>query len=170
MPLYPTFLDIEATGLIIDSYPIEIAWNAPNGELTSFLIKPHKEWTYWSETAEKLHRISRNELEQDGISLKQACAQLNDAFSGGHIFSDAPDFERHWLDRLYDTARMKRPFAIKNISEIPRIKNAQSAPMINSLYEQSLKQAFTELGDRHRAAVDVKAMMRAYDLCEESED
>jgi len=56
-------------------------------------------------------RISRNELEQDGISLKQACAQLNDAFSGGHIFSDAPDFERHWLDRLYDTARMKRPFA-----------------------------------------------------------
>lgn len=42
-----TFLDIEATGIHEDSYPIEIGWVDTEGNESSFLIKPIPEWTHW---------------------------------------------------------------------------------------------------------------------------
>lgn len=166
--LYPTFLDIEATGLIIDSYPIEIAWNDAHGKLTSFLIKPDPEWTYWSDEAAKMHRISREELAKKGISIQAACDLLDASLAGGHIHSDAPYYERQWLDRLYDTAGRKRPFTVKKVSDITEIHRALEVREGPSYYRQFHAQAFEELGDRHRAEVDVRAFMRIFELSVEA--
>lgn len=165
---YPIFLDIEASGLDKASYPIEIAWNDAKGNITSFIIKPHPEWTYWSDEAEKLHRIYREELEESGITLNDACDRLDAELSGRGIYSDAPFYEKQWLDKLYQTANRRRPFAILGISRIPLFRKAFLRHAGQTTYELYKKQAFKELGDRHRASIDVKAMMRIYDLCEQN--
>ncbi len=165
---YPIFLDIEASGLVIESYPIEIAWNDASGEITSFLITPVSEWTYWSIEAEHLHRIKHEELNKNGISIHEACDRLDAVLSGSHIYSDAPYYERQWLDKLYDTAGRKRPFTVKGISDIKKIYRNFELNDGQSNYERFMEQAFKELGDQHRATVDVKALMRAYQLCHEA--
>ena len=154
-PTYPVFLDIEASGLAAESYPIEIAWNNAAGKIQSFLIKRHPEWTHWNDEAEKLHRIYREELEEHGISLDEACDLLDKDLAGGHIFSDAPFYERQWLNKLYDTASRKRPFTVQGISKIPEFRQAFVVKGTETDFNRFQKKAFKELGDRHRATIDV---------------
>jgi len=51
------FLDVEASGLGPDSFPIEIGWAILGGPAGSVLIKPAPDWSQdaWDETAEDLH-------------------------------------------------------------------------------------------------------------------
>lgn len=164
---YPVFLDIEASGLVVESYPIEIAWNDAAGDIKSFLIKPDPEWSYWNEDAQALHRISRTTLKHEGISLHEACDLLDADLKGGHIFSDASFYERQWLDRLYDTASRKRPFTVQCISKIQQFRKAFVVRAKETDFNRFQEKAFEELGDRHRAAIDVKAMMMVYEMCAE---
>ncbi|MEH6628750.1 MAG: hypothetical protein V7739_20100 [Motiliproteus sp.] len=52
-------VDIEASGLSPDSYPIEIAWvDTRTDACDAFLINPETaccDWDYWNYDAEKIH-------------------------------------------------------------------------------------------------------------------
>ena len=59
----PPIIDLEASGFGRGSYPIEVGFALENREIYSFLIKPEADWTHWSEEAEEIHGISREQLD-----------------------------------------------------------------------------------------------------------
>ncbi len=95
------FMDIEASGLIEDSYPIEIAWvfeDGSGGE--SHLIKPAPEWTAWSDVAEQTHNISREMLEREGEPVETVAARMIEVLDPHRIFASSPNWDQKWLSSL----------------------------------------------------------------------
>ena len=69
-------VDIEASGLGVGSYPIEIAILL-DGVVHAWLIKPESTWTYWDEYAEEIHGITREHLLSDGLPAQQVADEIN---------------------------------------------------------------------------------------------
>ncbi len=103
-------VDIEASGMGRFSYPIEIAMVAYNGVSYESLILPEVSWDSWSDSAEKIHGISRDTLLIKGRSAKQVCEELNTLFAGETFYSDCWPLDSKWLSTLYEAARMTPSF------------------------------------------------------------
>ena len=113
---YPAFIDFEASSLdLIASYPIEVGICMPDGELHSWLIQPHVLWLDWSDSAEKIHGISRDTLKQEGVPLYEVAAALNRLLRG-QVFCDAWTFDSFWLHRLFKTAKLRPEFQLESIT------------------------------------------------------
>lgn len=94
-------IDIEASGLEKESYPIEIAFvDLESSEAFSFLIKPYSHWTHWNEQAEKVHNISQSELLKNGSNPYEVAENVFNLLSQSQVFSDAYQFDSHWLNTL----------------------------------------------------------------------
>ena len=117
-------IDVEASGLADQSYPIEIAWqdSEKRGEFDSFLIKPFDDWTYWDDHAEQaIHHISRAELFLKGISPEEACNRLNQRLKGQTVYSDAIRFDQGWIMKMFESAGMEISFGFESIfSQLPK--------------------------------------------------
>lgn len=113
-------IDVEASGLSDQSYPIQIGWQH-RGDLArfgEFLIRPHPDWVYWDETAEKrIHHISRLQL-QSGKDIVDSCHLLNDLFAREPVYSDCQSADAFWIDRLFDTANIERRFDIDSVYDL----------------------------------------------------
>ncbi|MEM7146843.1 MAG: hypothetical protein AAF591_17055 [Verrucomicrobiota bacterium] len=118
--MLPTFIDIEASGLGNTSFPIEVAWNDSGGLITNHLVKPESDWTSWDSEAERIHGITRDELEQDGISAAELCRLIRASLSGVTAYSDAPELERFWLNRLFRAGEgIDCPILVLGVSKVP---------------------------------------------------
>ncbi|WP_092020511.1 3'-5' exonuclease [Marinobacter zhejiangensis] len=112
----PAFIDFEASSLdLIASYPIEVGLCLPDGTLHSWLIRPHVLWKDWSESAERIHGISRETLEREGVVVTEVATQLNTLLDG-HVFCDAWTFDSFWLHRLFRAANLQPAFQLESIS------------------------------------------------------
>lgn len=112
----PAFIDFEASSLdLIASYPIEVGICMPDGKLHSWLIQPHVLWLDWSESAEKIHGISRETLRQEGLPVSEVAHALNEVLTG-QVFCDAWTFDSFWLHRLFKTANLRPTFQLESIS------------------------------------------------------
>jgi len=114
-------IDLEASGLAAESYPIEIAWVcAETDRRDSFLIDPESAlgWTYWDEYAEELHGIEPELLQREGIPVQLACQRLNQALEGEQVISDAFEYDSFWLNRLYQAAGMKPGFQLAGLDTV----------------------------------------------------
>lgn len=114
-------IDLEASGLAAESYPIEIAWACVETDRRdSFLIDPESApgWTYWDEYAEELHGIEPELLQREGIPVTQACRRLNQALEGEQVISDAFEYDSFWLNRLYQAAGMKPEFRLTGLESV----------------------------------------------------
>jgi hypothetical protein len=114
-----SIIDIEASGLHFDSYPIEIAV-LKYDRCRSWLIKPEATWTYWCDTAESMHGLSRDTLLAEGLSTNDVANQLTaylDDFDG-ELYSDADRWDTDWVDTLYFAVNQPRPFHIASIYDL----------------------------------------------------
>ncbi|GAA4081975.1 hypothetical protein [Zhongshania borealis] len=94
-------IDIESSGLDVESYPIQIGWAALDLSTSgSFLIRPADGWIYWDERSEAVHGLDRKDLDA-GLSVSQACQKLLIAVVGSQLYCDAPPYDQFWLDRLF---------------------------------------------------------------------
>jgi hypothetical protein len=93
------FIDIEASSLDPDSYPIEVGWASVAGS-GGFLIRPEQAWTDWSPAAELVHGIRRETLLAAGIQATQPAARILELATGRFLVSDAPSFDFGWLGQL----------------------------------------------------------------------
>lgn len=146
-------IDLEASGLAAESYPIEIAWACTDsGRSDSFLINPASvsDWTYWDDYAEELHGIEPELLQREGISVTQACERLNRALEGQQVISDAFEYDSFWLSRLYQAAGMKPGFRLAGLEWV---LNAEQLDEYKLIAEAQLR--------RHRAARDVADLISA---------
>lgn len=117
-----SIIDIEASGLGPESYPIEIA--AYNGvELSySVLINPDtaEDWSHWDYIAEEdIHGISREFLQEHGEDAFLTVIRMNKVLDGQVLYSDALDSDLFWVRRLYEQV-LDRPmtFEMKSIYEL----------------------------------------------------
>ncbi|MDC0661059.1 3'-5' exonuclease [Marinobacter sp. SS21] len=114
----PAFIDFEASSLdLIASYPIEVGVCLPDGSLQSWLVRPHVIWRDWSDSAERVHGISRATLERDGRTVRDVAHELNQLLSG-QIFCDAWSFDSFWLHRLYRAANLTPAFQLESVSSL----------------------------------------------------
>ena len=153
----PIFLDIEASGLHFDAYPIELALLL-DGQIHSWLIKPEPQWTYWSEQAQAMHGITQTMLAQQGLPAKQVALQLNELLADGDgvVYSDACAWDEDWLNILFHACGEIRMFHLLQVDEL-FIDEAQARFY---LYLRQLQACDGVL--RHRAAQDVAILNQAY--------
>tara|TARA_Y100000589_G_C27029193_1_gene578260 strand:- start:93 stop:560 length:468 start_codon:yes stop_codon:yes gene_type:complete len=111
-------IDVEASGLGPESYPIEVAWqHRYNHKLSdNFLIKPAAEWSHWNEYAERhVHHIPQALLVADGIEIEVATNRLNTALKKQSVYSDAVEYDRRWLRKLFASVGTEMDFQVKSI-------------------------------------------------------
>jgi hypothetical protein len=152
-------IDIEASGLHFDSYPIEIAVLVET-KVHAWLIKPEPGWKHWSETAEEMHGISRALLEEDGIAAEMVAQQLNDCAerASGVLYSDAVFWDEDWLKTLFYAAKSPMRFRIASIfdllspEETERFQKAKADLIASGRFHL------------HRAEGDVRLIWHAFEI------
>lgn len=150
-------IDIEAGGLDWESYPIEIAVLV-DGQMHSWLIKPEPHWTYWDETAESMHGISRETLIESGELAFRVALELNDLLeeSDGVLYSDAAPWDGAWVRTLFDAVGENQNFQILSIADLLSEGQRQSFEEAQYALAQSGKYRL------HRAEPDVRMIDEAY--------
>ncbi|HEY7772677.1 MAG TPA: hypothetical protein VIC26_05830 [Marinagarivorans sp.] len=114
-PLLIPVIDFEASGLGLTSYPIEVGLVLANGATYRALIKPHKDWQHWDCDAERVHGISRCEIERDGMPLKSVCEDLNALCEGHILYTDCWAYDYQWLLKLFAAAGMHCNFRLSPV-------------------------------------------------------
>ena len=111
------FVDLEASGLLPGSYPVEVGWAKPRFlpwggcaiEVGSVLVRPEPKWLAsggWDPDAERLHGLAREVLSRDGLPAAEACDRLDQEFSGCLVVTDTGggSTDDMWLAVLYEAA------------------------------------------------------------------
>ncbi len=139
IPFYRVaFLDFEASSLAPDSWPIEVglSWIDRNLEVQTYhsLIQPVPEWPEhaWSPASAAVHNIPRCALDT-APGVTEVAQELLKALDGRIALSDAPPFERHWLDRLLVAAGVTDHVTIEDFDAITL--GAFSSHALDHLYE-----------------------------------
>lgn len=118
-------IDVEASGLHDESYPIQIGWQH-RGDLNRFgeiLIRPHPDWVYWDESAEKrIHHISRQQL-LSGMDIVDACHLLNDLFERSPVYSDCNSADGFWIERLFEAGHVEQRFDVRSVYDLVSDEN-----------------------------------------------
>lgn len=155
----PIFIDFEASSLRPESYPIEVAWNNRQGEIHSWLINPElsiDKWDEWDSAAERLHGLKRETLIEQGVS-PQVVAQHALSNLPSVIYSDNPDFDAFWLDRLFAACGLSHPYIVKDAIVWLYRMNPDFA-----MFEASAREA---AGGIHRAGYDVAYLLNLAQHC-----
>jgi hypothetical protein len=153
----PAIIDIEASGLHSDSYPIEVAVHV-DGVMHVWLIKPLPEWQYWDEIAEELHGLSREHLSRVGVPAAVVAAELNRVLAphGGVVYSDAAPWDGDWLGRLYDSTGVPHEVQVRPIEDLLGPGGA------DRFEEARANLALASAQPLHRAAPDVELIRAAF--------
>ena len=158
------FIDLEASGLGPNSWPIEVGWGYPGAAPAACLIKPDEAWTLdaWSQEAEALHGITSTELIKAGESAPIVCKQLNAALKGCLVYSNAPDWDGFWLYRLFSAGKLKQEF---DLLDFRLAFDALGVALTPAMFDEANKIA----PHIHRAAADVSHMQAVYRLAQRAQ-
>lgn len=158
----PLFGDIEASGLDRDSYPIEVAWSLPGGDIKSRLIRRETDWVYWDDISEDIHGIRLADLEVEGRPARDVAKELNSDLSGKVLHFDGGVFDRFWLARLFDAAGLEPSFEFGDydhlLTTIVPIRGRERT------IGQAKAKVIAAATSIHRAGDDVRLMQQLYDL------
>ena len=144
-------IDIEASGLGDDSYPIEIAWGHRYDPTfyDTFLIRPARDWTHWDNHAElNIHGLSRETLYREGVSVQDAVARLEQHLRGKTVYSDHVASDRPWVVKLYSQLGREPSFEFRPVQSLVRP---------DKVSEFCLRYSSTPI--RHRALADVRKII-----------
>lgn len=152
----PVFIDVEASGFGAGSYPIEVGCALDDASTRCYLIQPMPDWTGWDESAEAVHRISRDLLKQRGRDPLEVARELNVLLGGRKVYSDAWGQDMSWLGRLYEACGICQRFALGSVREL--LSDAQAA-----CWHQTKCAVLEELNlTRHRASSDALVLQTTF--------
>ena len=102
------FLDMEASSLAPDSWPVEVglAWvTGGRVEVRSSLVRPEFYWSLraWSRVSARVHGVALDELRR-APPAPQVARWAAGIVGDATLVSDAPEWDLRWLARLYETA------------------------------------------------------------------
>ncbi|MDX1696720.1 MAG: hypothetical protein R3308_00445 [Thiohalobacterales bacterium] len=154
--LNPYIIDLEASGLASNSYPIEVGLALAPGQRFCALIKPADGWEHWDREAESVHGISRDVLLHKGRPASEIAAELNRLLGNKIVYSDAWSFDSAWVTTLFAAARMDMTF---NIHALEMIMNEQQI----AIWVETRDSVANDLGlERHRASNDAWIIQETY--------
>jgi DNA polymerase III alpha subunit (gram-positive type) len=108
-------IDIEASAISTNSYPIEVGWYSKAAK-GSVLIKPADIWLsegHWCKYSEKhCHGISKKLLSKNGLDIDTVALKLNDIFQNNVVVSDIVQFDGIWLTQLFEKASVAPSFTL----------------------------------------------------------
>jgi hypothetical protein len=152
----PIIIDIEASGFGSHSYPIEIGLIDDKSNRYCSLITREDDWTHWSESAEAIHGISRDDLLTHGNDPRSIATELNHRLKGKTVYSDAWSHDYPWLRRLFYAALKEPEFRFSSIEII--LTEAQI-----SIWDNTKQQVITETtAARHRASTDAYIIQQTW--------
>lgn len=148
----PAVLDVEASGFGRHSYPIEVGYALPDGQVFCTLIRPEPHWTHWDVQAESLHRIPRPTLLSRGRPAAEVAGLLNEQLKGRTVYSDGWNHDYTWLALLFDAAGQQPRFRLENLRALLREEEAERwhAVKLQIAGEQGVQ--------RHRASTDARLL------------
>ncbi len=153
---HPYIIDLEASGLTSNSYPIEVGLALAPGQRFCSLIKPADEWEHWDKQAESVHGISRDILQKQGRSVTEIAAELNQILNNKIVYSDAWGVDNSWVTTLFAAARMDKTFSV---SALEMILNEQQI----DVWMETRNAVVRDLGlTRHRASNDAWIIQETY--------
>ncbi|WP_342769746.1 hypothetical protein [Marinospirillum perlucidum] len=152
----PFIIDLEASGFGRGSYPIEVGFARPDGQVAARLIKPEPDWTHWSEEAEQVHGISREQLFEEGLSAREVALWLNEELQGETVYSDSWGFDSSWLALLFHHAGCMQRFRIDTLNKLLSEKQLAAWGQIKQQVLDDLHLV------RHRAADDAYMLQRTF--------
>ncbi len=148
----PTVLDIEASGLGRDSYPIEIGYVLPDGGCYCTLVRPEAAWTHWDDEAQRLHGITRDNVLQHGRPALEIARHLNQVLRGQTVYTDGWANDYSWIGTLFDAADLSPSFHIENLRALLTDSDAARWHQIKDQVAHELKLR------RHRASSDARLL------------
>lgn len=149
-------LDIEASGIHPESYPIEVGVVLPDGESYCSLIKPAADWLHWDDRVHDIHGITREELRLNGKAPTEVAVQLNTMLAGQTVYSDCWVLDQPWLVKLYDTAAVAQQF---KLVDMMYILGEAEYNRLNDVKKGMFDSANLQ---RHRATNDARILQMAY--------
>ena len=153
---YPYVIDLEASGLASNSYPIEVGLAMEPGRRYCTLIKPAEHWEYWDDEAESVHMISRETLLKIGRPVIEVAHQLNRLLKDKVVFSDAWGVDNSWIITLFEAARIEKTFSVSALEMI------LTEPQID-VWRDTRDSVAEDLGlERHRASNDAWIIQETY--------
>lgn len=151
----PAFIDIEASGFGRGSYPIEVGFVDPEGQLFCTLVQPEGDWSHWDAEAAALHGIERGLLHSHGRPCAWIAEQLNRRLAGQTVYCDGWAQDYPWLSRLFDAAETAPAFMLEDLRTL--LNEDQAAR-----WHAEVAKVRTELSiGRHRASSDAKVLQIA---------
>jgi len=150
-----TTLDIEASDIHPDSYPIEIGILLPDGESYCSLIKPESQWSHWSDKAEAVHGISRQEICKHGKPVAEVAHSLNRCLDGKTVYSDCWVLDHPWMIRLFQVANIKPTFILSDVMYCLSEQEYDQLGSVKRAIELELNL------ERHRATNDARVLQLA---------
>lgn len=113
------FIDVEASGLMDGSFPVEVAWFLNNIAYDK-LINPFDHWdvSKWDDDAQAIHGLSLMYLKKHGERPLRLASELNHYLKGKVVVSDAPEFDDKWLDILHNSVNIKREYEVISIGRL----------------------------------------------------
>lgn len=154
------FLDFEASGLGPQSWPIElgVSWITSDLKVETYanLIKPAFDWgdDGWDDVSADIHGIPRSDLDaapSADVVARDFLTVLGDRIA----LSDAPGFERFWLETLLEAAMLENTVDIRDF-------NSAASQTFSSAVCARMKTHMRSRDDRHRAKADSASMAQAW--------
>jgi hypothetical protein len=152
----PLIIDVEASGLGINSYPIEVGVALADGTKFCQLIQPVESWGYWDDDAENVHHISRQSLHKNGLPVTKVAHSLNELLEDKVLYSDGWVVDKPWLTMLFHEAKLPMLFRVSPLEII------LSEPQM-ALWHDTKDKVLAE-GNiiRHRASNDAWVIQETY--------
>ena len=148
------FIDVEASGFGVGSYPIEVGVALADGTTFCTLIKPLEEWTHWHRSAEKLHGISRETLLLKGKSVLNVALLLNEWLDGQVVYTDAWGNDTCWISLLFEEAGVRQRFMLESIVVLLDAEKKQHWHKHKAMITDSMSLP------RHRASSDALILQK----------
>ena len=152
----PTIIDMEASGFGPQSYPIEIGVALESGATLCYLVQPRKDWTFWDENAERVHRIPRDILEAHGRPIEEVAHDLNKNVDTETVFSDGWEVDSPWLSQLFERARVPCQFHFSALDFILSEEQME-------IWHEAKDRVIAEMEiKRHRASLDALVIQETF--------
>ena len=155
-PSHPYIIDVEASGLGPDSYPIEVGLALEPNQRYCSLIRPASHWNHWDRQAETVHGIPWGNLLKSGRPLREVASELNQLLRNKVVFSDAWTIDNNWIIELYAAAGVKKRFRVSALETILTERQMD-------LWRETRDAVVRDLSlERHRASNDSWIIQETY--------
>lgn len=113
-------IDVEASGLMKGSFPVEVAWDIDGLSVKDMIINPDGVWdvSRWDADAEAMHGLPLSSLRREGRHPRIVAGRLNAAFSGRIVLSDSPTHDEKWLTQLHSITGVSKSYQVESVGKL----------------------------------------------------